>query len=90
MLQRLAAARATVGADVTIMASTSQPLIVQYADQVVVLERGHIIERGAPADLLASHGAFAALDSRWRSGLDIARRQRDFQALRRISRTSGS
>jgi len=34
---------------------------VQDADQVIVLEAGRIVERGLPADLLASGGRFAAL-----------------------------
>lgn len=40
---------------------------VMGADRIVVLDRGRIIESGAPAELIASDGAFAALAAR-RSG----------------------
>jgi ATP-binding cassette subfamily B protein len=44
------------------------------ADRVIVLEKGHIVEEGAPAELAARTGRFAALLELeaagwdWRSG----------------------
>ena len=34
---------------------------VRRADEIVVLERGRIVERGSEAELMAAHGQFAAL-----------------------------
>ena len=43
---------------------------VEIADRVLVLERGRIVEDGAPADLLAEHaGRYAALYEAWRDSL---------------------
>ena len=37
---------------------------IEHADRVVVMERGQIVEQGAPASLLASGGAYARLHNR--------------------------
>jgi subfamily B ATP-binding cassette protein MsbA len=37
---------------------------IEHADRVVVMERGRIVEQGAPAQLLASGGAYARLHHR--------------------------
>ena len=34
---------------------------VRRADEIVVLDRGRIVERGSEAELMAAHGQFAAL-----------------------------
>lgn len=68
-IRRLAAARATKLAGITIVAATSQPLIADYADEVVVLDGGRIAERGRPEHLLAAGGLFATLTLGWRAGL---------------------
>ncbi|WP_353238969.1 lipid A export permease/ATP-binding protein MsbA [Limnohabitans sp.] len=34
---------------------------IEHADRVIVMERGHIVEQGAPAQLLAQGGAYARL-----------------------------
>ncbi|MEE1159457.1 MAG: hypothetical protein UHS51_08540 [Atopobiaceae bacterium] len=36
---------------------------VMGADKIVVLDRGHVVERGAPEDLLQQGGAFAHMVS---------------------------
>jgi ATP-binding cassette, subfamily B, bacterial len=38
------------------------------ADQVAVVEDGHVVEHGTPADLLAARGRFAELHDRWTAG----------------------
>jgi ATP-binding cassette, subfamily B, bacterial len=72
-LSRLARARDTILHGVTIVAATNQPLIAEYADLVVVLRHGSIVEQGAPGDLLRAGGPFADLLASWRSGLTLAR-----------------
>jgi subfamily B ATP-binding cassette protein MsbA len=37
---------------------------IEHADKVVVMERGRIVEQGAPAQLLAQGGAYARLHHR--------------------------
>jgi len=37
---------------------------IEHADRVIVMERGHIVEQGAPAQLLALGGAYARLHHR--------------------------
>ncbi len=37
---------------------------IEHADRVVVMERGRIVEQGAPAELLAAGGAYARLQQR--------------------------
>ena len=39
---------------------------VRRADEIVVLDRGRIVERGSEAKLMAAHGQFAALAARAR------------------------
>ena len=68
-LSHLAAARLRTLSGMTLIAATSQPLIADYADYVVVLDRGRIVEQGAPDELLAAGGAFAEVTSDWRAGL---------------------
>ena len=42
---------------------------VAIADRVLVMEHGRIVEDGAPADLIAGTGRFAALHAAWRDSL---------------------
>ncbi|MDR5698301.1 ABC transporter ATP-binding protein [Agromyces aerolatus] len=42
---------------------------VAIADRVLVMEHGRIVEDGAPADLIAGSGRFAALHAAWRDSL---------------------
>ena len=37
---------------------------IEHADRVIVMERGRIVEQGAPAELLARGGAYARLHHR--------------------------
>jgi ABC-type multidrug transport system fused ATPase/permease subunit len=71
-LARLGAARANVLAGVTIVAATNQLLICDYADEVIMLGDGGIVERGSPRDLLAAGGTFADLRRQWRADLGSA------------------
>jgi ABC-type multidrug transport system fused ATPase/permease subunit len=73
-LSRLARSRDTILHGVTIVAATNQPLIAEYADLVVVLDAGSIVEQGAPRDLLQDDATFASLLRSWRSGLTLDRR----------------
>ena len=54
----------TLAGDRTILVIAHRLETIADADTVVVLEDGAIVERGAPADLLAQDGKFAAL---WRT-----------------------
>ncbi|URN06049.1 ABC transporter ATP-binding protein/permease [Actinomadura madurae] len=56
-------ALASLGDDRTILVIAHRPETVAGADTVVLLEDGVIVERGAPAELLARDGRFAAF---WR------------------------
>lgn len=51
----------------TILAITHRLVSVREADMIVVLEAGHIVERGSFAALVAAEGRFAAL---WRSQME--------------------
>ena len=42
---------------------------VEVADRVLVMERGRIVEDGAPADLIGGTGRFAGLHRAWRESL---------------------
>ncbi|WP_051300481.1 ABC transporter ATP-binding protein [Actinomadura rifamycini] len=57
-------ALATLKGDRTVLVIAHRPETVAAADTVVMLDRGTVVERGAPADLLARDGRFAAF---WRS-----------------------
>ena len=46
-------------ADKTVLVIAHRMRTVMGADKIVVLEDGHIVEQGSPADLLAAKGAFA-------------------------------
>lgn len=52
---------ATLGEDRTVLVIAHRMETVAEADTVVVLEDGAVVERGAPAELLARGGEFAAL-----------------------------
>ncbi|GIH90611.1 ABC transporter ATP-binding protein [Planobispora siamensis] len=62
--QAVRRALATLEGDRTILVIAHRLETVADADTVVVLEDGEIVERGAPAELLARNGRFAAF---WRS-----------------------
>lgn len=57
-------ALATLKGDRTVLVIAHRLETIADADTVVMLDRGTIVERGAPADLLARDGRFAAF---WRS-----------------------
>ncbi|MFI8387084.1 MFS transporter [Streptomyces sp. NPDC085540] len=57
-------ALATLGGDRTILVVAHRPETIADADTVVMLDDGVVVERGAPAELLARHGRFAAF---WRA-----------------------
>jgi len=71
-LARLVGSRETILEGVTIVAATNQPLIAEYADLVIVLEDGKIVEQGSPVDLRRADGPYAELSHSWRSGLTMA------------------
>ncbi|MCV7066191.1 ABC transporter ATP-binding protein [Mycolicibacterium farcinogenes] len=63
MVQR---ALETVLADRTALVIAHRLSTVQIADRVLVLEHGHIVEDGAPSDLIGrTDGAYAALHRAW-------------------------
>jgi ATP-binding cassette, subfamily B, bacterial len=62
MVQR---ALETVLADRTALVIAHRLSTVQIADRVLVLEHGRIVEDGAPADLVAGDGRYAALHQAW-------------------------
>jgi subfamily B ATP-binding cassette protein MsbA len=45
---------------------------IEHADRVIVMEHGRIVEQGAPAQLLASGGAYARLQHRGEWAGDVA------------------
>mgnify|MGYP003486275150 CR=1 FL=1 len=49
---------------ITTLLVTHRVSAAKLADDVVVLDAGRVVERGAPADLLAADGPFAALARR--------------------------
>lgn len=61
---------AASGSDRTILVIAHRPETIIDADTVVMVENGSIIERGAPAELLARNGSFAAFWRTRRSALD--------------------
>lgn len=63
-LRRLRSGRTTV-----VIAHRMSTVIT--ADQIAVVERGRIVERGAPAELLLVNGRFAALYGTWRRGAAV-------------------
>jgi ATP-binding cassette, subfamily B, bacterial MsbA len=48
---------------------------IEHADRVIVMERGRIVEQGAPAELLERGGAYARLHHRgeWASEAPAAK-----------------
>ncbi|MDQ2740214.1 MAG: ABC transporter ATP-binding protein, partial [Actinomycetota bacterium] len=42
---------------------------VAIADRVLVMDRGHILEDGTPAELIGGGGRFAGLHTAWQSSL---------------------
>ena len=52
-----------LGADRTVLTIAHRLSTVVHADEIIVLEKGEIAERGAHADLLAKNGRYAAM---WR------------------------
>ena len=42
---------------------------VQFADRILVLDRGRIIEDGPPGDLVGGSGRYAALHAAWLESL---------------------
>ncbi len=62
MVQR---ALKTVLADRTALVIAHRLSTVEIADRVLVLEHGRIVEDGAPADLIAGDGQYAALHEAW-------------------------
>jgi ATP-binding cassette subfamily B protein len=59
----------TLLADRTAIIIAHRLSTVAIADRVLVMEHGHIIEDGAPADLIAGTGTFATLHRAWRDSL---------------------
>ncbi|WP_460069636.1 ABC transporter ATP-binding protein [Streptomyces sp. YKOK-I1] len=63
------AAMATVLKGRTAVVIAHRLSTVEIADRVLVMERGRIVEDGAPADLIAGTGRFADLHRAWRDSL---------------------
>ncbi|WP_330348340.1 ABC transporter ATP-binding protein [Streptomyces sp. NBC_00582] len=63
------AAMATVLQGRTAVVIAHRLSTVEIADRVLVMERGRIVEDGAPADLIAGRGRFADLHRAWRDSL---------------------
>jgi ATP-binding cassette subfamily B protein len=59
----------TLLADRTALIIAHRLSTVAIADRVLVMEHGRIVEDGAPADLIAGTGRFAALHAAWRDSL---------------------
>ncbi|HEU5222402.1 MAG TPA: ABC transporter ATP-binding protein [Candidatus Lumbricidophila sp.] len=59
----------TLLADRTAIIIAHRLSTVQIADRVLVMEQGKIVEDGAPAELIAGDGRFAALHTAWRNSL---------------------
>ena len=62
MVQR---ALRTVLADRTALVIAHRLSTVEVADRVLVLEHGRVVEDGAPAELIAGVGHYAALHDAW-------------------------
>ncbi|MFF1506701.1 ABC transporter ATP-binding protein [Streptomyces sp. NPDC058326] len=62
-------ALATLEGTRTILVIAHRPETIAEADTVVMLERGSVVERGAPAELLARNGRFAAFWQAQRSAV---------------------
>jgi ATP-binding cassette subfamily B protein len=59
----------TLLADRTALIIAHRLSTVEIADRVLVMEDGHIVEDGAPADLVAGTGRFAGLHRAWADSL---------------------
>ncbi|MBM7505603.1 ABC transporter ATP-binding protein [Agromyces aurantiacus] len=59
----------TLLADRTAVIIAHRLSTVAIADRVLVMEHGRIVEDGAPAELIAGSGRFAALHAAWRDSL---------------------
>jgi ATP-binding cassette subfamily B protein len=59
----------TLLADRTAIIIAHRLSTVSIADRVLVMERGKIVEDGAPADLIAGTGRFSKLHAAWRDSL---------------------
>jgi ATP-binding cassette subfamily B protein len=59
----------TLLADRTAIIIAHRLSTVSIADRVLVMERGKIVEDGAPADLIAGTGRFSRLHAAWRDSL---------------------
>lgn len=59
----------TLLADRTALIIAHRLSTVAIADRVLVMEHGRIVEDGAPAELIAGTGRFAALHAAWRDSL---------------------
>ena len=59
----------TLLADRTALIIAHRLSTVEIADRVLVMERGRVVEDGAPAELIARHGRFAGLHRAWLDSL---------------------
>lgn len=59
----------TILADRSALVIAHRLSTVQIADRVLVLDAGRVVEDGAPAELIAAGGRYAALHRRWRDSL---------------------